>query len=122
MTDLGVAAANTIIVNLYERIGQRTKESREARGFTQQQLARAIGLTRASVGNIEAGHQRPQLHILIAIAQALGLSLFDLLGDGELPALAPVLPAPTTQLRTRLTEARNGIDALLRALPTGAQQ
>lgn len=42
--------------------------------MTQQELATAIGLTRTSIANLEAGRQRIPLHILYAIAEALGVA------------------------------------------------
>jgi transcriptional regulator with XRE-family HTH domain len=57
---------------LYGHVGQTIQASRTAKGFTQAELAVAIGLTRTSVTNIEAGRQSIMLHTLEAIGQALG--------------------------------------------------
>ncbi|HEX5566724.1 MAG TPA: helix-turn-helix transcriptional regulator [Streptomyces sp.] len=66
---------------LYAALGQRLLAARRRRGVTQQELADAVGLTRASVANIEAGNQRIQVHTLIAAAQALGLDPAVLLSE-----------------------------------------
>ena len=42
-------------INLRAAIGQRIRLAREAAGVTQLELAEAIGLTRTSIANIEAG-------------------------------------------------------------------
>ncbi len=64
---------------LYSEIGKRIKAEREALGFSQSDLAREIGLLRTSVANIEAGRQRLPIHMLYAVACALGISAYDLL-------------------------------------------
>lgn len=58
---------------LYRVLGQRIAAARanHAAKPSQSQLARMVGLTRGSVANIELGTQRPPLHIVWAIAQAL---------------------------------------------------
>ncbi|MCB1129554.1 MAG: helix-turn-helix transcriptional regulator [Verrucomicrobiae bacterium] len=58
---------------------------REARGkkLTQEELAKATGLSRVSVVNIEAGRQKLLLHHVFRIAEALGLSVSDLIAPLE---------------------------------------
>lgn len=69
--------------DLYRTFGQRVTSARRGAGFTQAQLAAAVGLTRTSVANIEAGRQHPPLHVLLLIAGHLGIGLADLLAvDG----------------------------------------
>jgi len=64
---------------LYSEIGRRIKAEREALGFHQHDLAQEIGMTRTSLTNIEAGRQRLPIHVLYAIATALGIPVSDLL-------------------------------------------
>ncbi len=63
-------------------IGGGIAAVRRMRGMTQQQLADAIGLTRTSVANIEAGRQDTGISTLLAIASALGIGADLLLGEG----------------------------------------
>lgn len=67
----------------YCEIGRRIKAEREELGFTQLDLAREIGLQRTSVANIEVGRQHAPLHILCAIAEALGVPVGCLLPTSE---------------------------------------
>ncbi|MEM7667323.1 MAG: helix-turn-helix transcriptional regulator [Pseudomonadota bacterium] len=60
--------------DLYVLFGRRVAEAREKAELTQQQLADEIGLSRASVANIEAGRQRIVLHQAIEISEALKLA------------------------------------------------
>jgi DNA-binding XRE family transcriptional regulator len=66
---------------LYELIGRRLREARERKRphVTQEDLARAIGLERTSISNIESGKQRAPLHILYRICALLGADVTDVL-------------------------------------------
>ena len=64
---------------LYSEIGRRIKAEREALEFTQHDLAQEIRMLRTSIANIEAGKQRLPIHVLYAIATALGIPVSDLL-------------------------------------------
>lgn len=58
----------------YSLIGKRVFDAREAMGFTQKKLGDKVGLSRASIANIEAGRQRILLHQAIDLAEALQIS------------------------------------------------
>ena len=58
---------------IYGEIGRRIKRFRKVAGQTQAQLASRIGMSRASIANIEGGRQNFLLHYLYAIAAALDL-------------------------------------------------
>jgi transcriptional regulator with XRE-family HTH domain len=64
---------------IYASFGVLLKEARKRRGLSQEALARRIDLGRTSVVNLEAGHQRVQLHTLILLARALDLPVIDLI-------------------------------------------
>lgn len=116
MTDL--VSATAAITNLYTAIGARLAEARQQRGIRQADLAGAVGLTRASIANIENGAQRIQVHTLIAAAQALGIDPADLITKALEGGTPLVQPMPGGQreaalLARRLVAARDHIDALL---------
>jgi transcriptional regulator with XRE-family HTH domain len=85
--------------------------------MTQQQLADAVGISRASVANIERGEQRVFLDQVVAIA-----SLFELSGLDELMSAAHAEPAIATEIKLsgdRLNRSqRREINELLEALLT----
>lgn len=116
MTDL--VAATAAITNLYKAIGANIAAARQQRGARQSDLADSVGLTRASIANIERGEQRIQVHTLIACAQALNLDPADLISqalEGSTPMADP-LPGGQREaalLTRRLVAARDHIDALL---------
>ncbi len=59
--------------DLYCAVGQRIRKAREARNLSQADLANVVSLTRTSITNIECGKQKPLLHTLYDIADALGV-------------------------------------------------
>ena len=63
---------------VYSRVGKRIKEIRQAKGFTQEQLALEANLNRAYIGYIERGERRPSLLTLFKIAKALSIPLYQL--------------------------------------------
>lgn len=56
---------------LYQAIGERIAKTRRTTELSQARLAVKVGVTRASIVNIECGRQRAPLHLLWQIAIAL---------------------------------------------------
>ena len=67
---------------LYTEIGAQVRRARKRQGWSQLDLARAVDLTRSSVANLEAGRQRPPVHVALLIAHALDVPVNDLLPSG----------------------------------------
>src|ERR1700693_2632521 len=61
------------IAYFYRTLGSRIKSLRRNLPLTQEQLAQQVGMSRASLANIEAGRQQGLAHHLIALASALQL-------------------------------------------------
>lgn len=78
--------------DFYAAIGQRIKAHRNAKGILQADLAHAIGLSRPSVANIEAGRQQIAAHVVTLIAAALGVSVDELLPGAPIP-IDPIVGA-----------------------------
>lgn len=53
-------------------LGARIEHIRTTLGMTQEELAKRVGLTRASIANIETGRQRFLLQVVEKFAQSLG--------------------------------------------------
>jgi transcriptional regulator with XRE-family HTH domain len=63
-------------------LGIRLRQFREAKGLTLQQVADAVGCTKAYVWELEMREgQRPTAERLNAIAKLLGVTVQDLLGE-----------------------------------------
>jgi transcriptional regulator with XRE-family HTH domain len=105
--------------DLYPAIGTLLREAREQRGLIQIQVAKAVGLTRSSIANIERGTQRLPLHNWVGLCQTLGVDPADVITralQGSGPRAEP-LPAQedkrVVQLRRHLQAVRDGATALL---------
>ena len=74
------------------RAGARLRLARQARGFSQQQLAGMAGVSRQAVSAVEAGLSDPSLRVALALSRALGLTVEELFG--------PALPEPVVPVRS----------------------
>ena len=53
----------------------KLKAARAGRDLSQEELANLVGVTRQTIGMIEAGKYNPSLNLCIAICKALGKTL-----------------------------------------------
>ena len=65
----------------YRDLGARTRAARLTANLTQDDLATALGMSRPSVSNIEAGRQRIPVHVLALAAETIGVAPVELLPD-----------------------------------------
>ena len=61
----------------------RMKAARVGCGLSQEELAAKVGVTRQTIGMIEAGRFNPSLALCVAVCRALGKTLNDLFWDEE---------------------------------------
>ncbi len=66
------------------RFGLIVRRHREQRRWSQEVLADAAGLNRSYLGEVERGDAMPSLATIAKLAQALGISLSELMADCEL--------------------------------------
>jgi transcriptional regulator with XRE-family HTH domain len=83
--------------------------------MSQQTLAEAVGISRASIANIERGHHRVQLHVLYDIAMALEVELHDLLPHPD----HQVVQLPEDVKKELNPRERAAVDRLIRSGTTG---
>jgi putative molybdopterin biosynthesis protein len=96
--------------------GTRLRLARQARGFSQLQLAGMAGVSRQAVSAVESGLSDPSLRVAIALSRALGLTVEELFGPGIAAAEVPARPlAPLGPPGARVSLAPVG-DSLV-ALP-----
>ena len=76
--------------------GARLRLARQARGLSQQQLAGVAGVTRQAVSAVESGHSDPSLRVALGLARALGMTVEELFGPGDLGD--PVLAQPVAAI------------------------
>ena len=73
-------------------LGMKLRRLREAKGFTLQQVADAVGCTKAYIWELEVkGGQRPSADRICALSKVLGVTVEDLLEDqpGVVPEASP---------------------------------
>jgi putative molybdopterin biosynthesis protein len=76
--------------------GMALRLARQARGFSQQQLAGMAGVSRQAVSAVESGLSDPSLRVALALARALGVTVEDLFGPGS--PVSPVAARPVAPL------------------------
>lgn len=73
-------------MSLNEELGQRIQQLRKAKGFSQEELADRVGVSRQAVSKWESGQTAPDLERLLAVSRQLGTTT-DYLLTGQHPAL-----------------------------------
>lgn len=71
--------------SFYRHVGGQVRRLREGAGLRQEELAARVGLSRASIANVEAGKQAVPLHLFAAITEALGVEMAHLLPPTRSP-------------------------------------
>ncbi len=72
----------------------RVREIRERRGLTQRALSIAADLDVGTVHRIEKGKHNPTISVAVRLAEALGVSLDELVVLDDEPPTTPEPPAP----------------------------
>lgn len=80
---------------------ERLLSARKNRGMSQEILAEKIGVSRQAVSKWETGDAQPDYTKLIALADALEVSLDYLCGREEVPVNNPEMPAQTAAPKKR---------------------
>jgi transcriptional regulator with XRE-family HTH domain len=99
---------------LYRIIGERLRERRLEANVTQAQLAEAAGVLRTSITNIEAGRQKPPLHLLYKMCMALDVEVSSIVPTNEEVAGTSAVPfdiyGGSDELPPRLAEILEGLE------------
>ena len=72
-------------------IGDRLKELREQKKFSQGDIEKRTGLLRCYISRVENGHTVPAVATLEKMARALEVPLYKLFYEGDAPAKAPAV-------------------------------
>lgn len=75
--------------DLYDVVGVELRARRTARRLTQEELALRVGISRASIANIEGGRQAISLHQFTDLAEALGTTASSVLRAAEVRRSKP---------------------------------
>lgn len=66
---------------ILKRFGDRVRELRKSEGYSQESFADECGLDRTYMGGIERGERNVALRNIEKIAEALGISIAELMRD-----------------------------------------
>lgn len=108
-------------------LGMNIRKLREARGFTQQQMARHSGVPRPTWANLESGTANPTLAVLVKVAHALQVRVEELIGPPKAAAKLysadslPVRRRGNVVVRKLLPEPIPGLEIERMELPPGSQ-
>jgi transcriptional regulator with XRE-family HTH domain len=94
----------------YRKVGELIRSQRKNSGLSQEGLAKAIGLKRPSMSNIEKGRQNILLHTLYDIAETLGTN-----ADALLPARKSPAPSKMPDLRPYSKGVRDFVKAAIKS-------
>jgi transcriptional regulator with XRE-family HTH domain len=110
-----------------DHLADNMRAIREARGLSQEQIARIAGIPRATWTHLESGAANPTLAVLIKVANALQIRLDELLATPRQSVrLLRAAELPTRQrgpvaIRKLLPEPLPGLDLERMVLPPGAR-
>lgn len=111
----------------HDHLADNIRAVREARGLSQQQIAKLAGIPRATWTHLESGAANPTLGVLVKVANALQVRLDELLAAPPGPARVlvaselPVRVRSGVSVRKLLPEPLAGLDLERMVLPPGAR-
>jgi len=70
-------------------LGKRTQELRKQLGWSQPELGKKTGTSRAIVGRSERGRMTPSIEVARTLADAFEVTVGSLVGAGSLPNAPP---------------------------------
>jgi transcriptional regulator with XRE-family HTH domain len=120
-------SAHAVPDHLADNLADSIKAIREARGLTQQQIATAAGIPRATWQHLETGAANPTLAVLVKVANALQVRLDELLAAPRPPvrhlraADLPTRQRGDVAIRKLLPEPLPGLDLERLVLPAGSR-
>ncbi len=96
-----------------DAIGQRLKEERLRKGWSQRDLARETGVNADTISGIETGQHEPRPSTLRRLTEGLGIEVRDLFAE-------PALPKARAPRTGQLTDAQSPGEWLRERLLSGA--
>ena len=85
------------------RFGERVRQLRKARGWSQEKLAERTNRHWTYIGGVERGERNPTLRVIADIAKALGVPIRELLPEGEM------IRQPLVRIGARESDRADGV-------------
>lgn len=89
------ASPRSVLEDQLRALGRVIRRRRQARQMTLGELARRTGISAGMLSLLERGRTNPSIGTLIAVADALGISVADLFGQTRQPSGNPVVRRET---------------------------
>jgi transcriptional regulator with XRE-family HTH domain len=77
-----------------DSVGQRLKEERRRKGWSQRDLARETGVNADTISGIETGQHEPRPSTLRRLAEGLGIEVADFFQEPVRPKVSAAPPSP----------------------------
>ncbi|SDF43004.1 transcriptional regulator, XRE family [Limimonas halophila] len=87
-------------------IGDRIRRQRSEAQLSASEVARRTGVTRETLAAWESGQSAPRANKLVTLADALGVDVGWVLGNGDAEGTAPTADDPVAALREEVAQAR----------------
>jgi transcriptional regulator with XRE-family HTH domain len=115
-----VGDTSEAITAALEKVAPRLRQLRTLRGLTLVGLADTTGISKSTLSRLETGQRRPTLELLLALSQAYGVPLDDLVGAPEVGDPRVRLKPGRSKGRTviPLTRQPDGMQAWKIVIPT----
>jgi transcriptional regulator with XRE-family HTH domain len=105
------------VSNLSKKVGQRIRAIRTSRSLSQEQLAERAGVSYKFIGDVERGQGNPTVNWVEAVARGLGVSVTELVADGDTPPAAyPTLSGRDVAL---VRDAKDKLEGILHRFGEG---
>jgi len=101
---------------VYRVLGRKVRQMREVQRMSHDSLAQHLGISRASMVNIEAGRQRAPLHLLWQIAEVLHCKLIELIPTPDEVAVRPNQGLLDREVIDQIEEVADGDPATIKLL------
>jgi transcriptional regulator with XRE-family HTH domain len=96
--------------DLIERLGQRIRDLRTKKGWSQEQFANICGVHRTYMGHLERGEKNVSFHTIERVANALAVTLAELFAGLEQDQSDAAGNTPSAGPRPGAKKDRAGID------------
>jgi transcriptional regulator with XRE-family HTH domain len=113
--------------DIQAQLARNLRQLRDTRGLTQQQIAKLSGVPRATWANLESGAANPTLAVLARVAQALQVTMEELIAAPRATARLypkgslPVRVRGTVELRRLLPDPIAGMELDRMEFPPGSR-
>lgn len=94
-------------------VGQSIKKYRKQKRMSQAELGSALNLSQGAISQWENGGSKPDINMIKLMAEIFGVSVLDLTGDVDTPALVPAQEKAPGTIDEQIMRELEGADVEL---------